>query len=128
MRLYLSFNPPGGGGRGIHRHRRVATMTLLWLIVNYSKSEMHKSCKKHSRLFLSAPSLTKTYLFFLLETGHCPPPREGGGVFAPCLPLNNIFSQKLAFLNHDITSNLVLANFFCLRCKTCTNVSKIEKR
>ena len=67
----------------VHRHRRVATMTFLWLIVNYNKSKMHKSCKKkNSRLFLSAPLLTKTYLFFLLETGHCSaplPPGRGGG-------------------------------------------------
>ena len=53
---------------------------------------MHKSCKKHSRLFLSAPSLTKTYLFFFfdLKPAIAPSPLS--------LPLNDIFSKKISVL------------------------------
>ena len=61
---------------------------------------MHKSFKKkHSRLFLSAPSLTnKNLSFFYWKPATAPRGGGGGASIAPLsLPLNDIFSQKLAF-------------------------------
>ena len=77
-------------------------MTLLWLlvIVNYNKSEMHQSCKTNTVAYSSPPQLIFFY-DWKPATAPPPPPPPGvgwGGGFAPLsLPLNDIFSQKLAF-------------------------------
>ena len=70
---------PSGGNTSTSAGSRVATMILLWLIVNYNKSEMHKSCKKNTVAYSSPPLHSQKHIFFLLETGHCPPLPRGGG-------------------------------------------------
>ena len=96
LRLYLSFNPGGGGGR-IHRHRRIATMT-------YDKSSITIKVKcikavKNTIAYSSPPLHSQKLIFFYWKPATAPSPRRGGGGgFAPLsLPLNDNFSQNLAF-------------------------------
>ena len=77
-------------------------LIMITVIVNYNKSEMHKSCKKKTQSPIPLRPFTHKNLSFIFDwkpaTASPPPPPGGGGGFVPLsLPLNDIFSQKLAF-------------------------------